>query len=242
MQRRAAMKFFLCALVGIGSISAQTGAGGRGPQVVSPEVLADHRVTFRILAPKAQAVTLNGGDVPASAWAAASASAPAPANPGGGRGGRPLTKDENGVWELTTTEPVIPGAFRYVFNVDGVTTMDPRNTSISESNAQNWSMFFVPGEAFMETKDVPHGAVASVTYYSKTLEKFRRMHVYMPPGYETNSRKYPVFYLLHGAGDCDDSWTSVGRAGFILDNLIHADAEPRWTRCGSDAWAAAFQR
>src|SRR5581483_2838786 len=41
-----------------------------------------------------------------------------------------------------------------------------------------------------------------------------------PPGYETSSQKYPVFYLLHGAGDSDDSWTSVGRAGFILDNLI----------------------
>ena len=51
---------------------------------------------------------------------------------------------------------------------------------------------------------------------------FRRMHVYTPPGYERNSDKYPVFYLLHGAGDSDDSWTSVGRAGFILDNLIAA--------------------
>ncbi len=215
------MKFFLCALVGIGSIWAQPGGGGRGPQVVSPEVLADHRITFRILAPNAKTVTLNGGDVPASAWAAPSASASGPANPGG-RGGRPLTKGENGLWELTTSEPVVPGAFRYVFNVDGVTTMDPRNTSISESNAQNWSMFFVPGEAFMETRDVPHGAVSSVTYHSKTLDKFRRMHVYTPPGYETSSRKYPIFYLLHGAGDCDESWTSVGRAGFILDNLIAA--------------------
>ena len=46
------------------------------------------------------------------------------------------------------------------------------------------------------------------------------MHVYTPPGYETGSQKYPIFYLLHGAGDCDDSWTSVGRAGFIMDNLI----------------------
>jgi enterochelin esterase family protein len=46
------------------------------------------------------------------------------------------------------------------------------------------------------------------------------MHVYTPPGYENGSTKYPVFYLLHGAGDSDDSWTSVGRAGFILDNLI----------------------
>src|SRR5262249_5449667 len=49
---------------------------------------------------------------------------------------------------------------------------------------------------------------------------FRRMHVYTPPGYELGKGRYPVFYLLHGAGDCDDSWTSVGRANFILDNLI----------------------
>lgn len=211
------MKFFLLALAGIGSLCAQPG-GGRGPQVISPEVLTDYRVTFRILAPNAQAVTLNAGDIQATAWGAAAT--PAPAAPGGGRGGRPLTKGENGLWELTTTDPVIPGAYRYVFNVDGVTTMDPRNTSISESNAQNWSMFFVPGDGFMETKDVAHGAVASVTYRSKTLDKFRRMHIYTPPGYETSNRKYPVFYLLHGAGDCDDSWTSVGRASFILDNLI----------------------
>src|SRR5580700_60497 len=210
------MKFFLCALVGIGSIWAQPGGGGRGPQVVSPEVLADQRVTFRILAPNAQAVTLSAGDIQASAWTSA------PANPGGGRGGRPLSKGESGIWELTTSDPVVPGAYRYVFNVDGVTTMDPRNISISESNAQNWSMFFVPGAEFMETREVPHGAVASVTYYSKTLEKFRRMHVYTPPGYETSNRKYPIFYLLHGAGDCDDSWTSVGRAGFIIDNMIAA--------------------
>src|SRR6185436_18185902 len=49
-----------------------------------------------------------------------------------------------------------------------------------------------------------------------------RMHVYTPPGYEQGEGRYPVFYLLHGAGDSDDSWTSVGRAGFILDNLIAA--------------------
>ena len=61
-----------------------------------------------------------------------------------------------------------------------------------------------------------------MTYYSTALSTFRRMHVYTPPGYERNNDKYPVFYLLHGAGDSDDSWTSVGRAGFILDNLIAA--------------------
>jgi hypothetical protein len=192
------MKFFICALVGISSIWAQPGGGGRGPQVVSPEVLADHRVTFRILAPNAQAVTLNAGDIQATAWASASANAPAPANPGGGRGGRPLTKGENGVWELTTGDPVVPGAYRYVFNVDGVTTMDPRDTSISESNAQNWSLFFVPGAEFMETKDVPHGAVASVTYHSKTLDKFRRMHVYTLPGTKSATGSIRLFTFCTG--------------------------------------------
>jgi enterochelin esterase family protein len=70
---------------------------------------------------------------------------------------------------------------------------------------------------------VPHGAVASVHYNSTRLGGIRRMHVYTPPGYETNQQRYPVFYLLHGAGDVDDSWSSVGRAGFILDNLIAAN-------------------
>jgi enterochelin esterase-like enzyme len=229
--RTLVITLLICGLGGYGSIqaqeappagrggdTAQAGRGrgaGRGPQVVSPEILSDRRVAFRILAPNAQSVTLNAGDIPASAFGASSGAAA----PGGGRGGRPLVKNENGVWELTAG-PIDSGAYRYVFNVDGVTTMDPRNTSISESNAQNWSMVYVPGADFMDTKEVPHGAVASVTYYSKSLQKFRRMHVYTPPGYDIGTRKYPVFYLLHGAGDCDESWTSVGRASFILDNLI----------------------
>jgi enterochelin esterase family protein len=62
--------------------------------------------------------------------------------------------------------------------------------------------------------------VAEITYHSRALKRFRRMHVYTPPGYESGEGTYPVFYLLHGAMDCDDSWTTVGRAGFVLDNLI----------------------
>jgi enterochelin esterase family protein len=73
-----------------------------------------------------------------------------------------------------------------------------------------------------DTRNVPHGAVASVTYYSNSLKRFRRMHVYTPPGYELGRDKYPVLYLLHGASDSDNSWSSVGRAGFLLDNLIAA--------------------
>ncbi len=63
----------------------------------------------------------------------------------------------------------------------------------------------------------------SVHYNSTALGGIRRMHVYTPPGYETGRDRYPVFYLLHGAGDVDESWSSVGRAGFILDNLIAAN-------------------
>src|SRR6185503_6923638 len=97
---------------------------------------------------------------------------------------------------------------------------DPRNPSISESNTNVWSLVYVPGTEWMDSNRVPHGAVASVTYWSESLKRDRRMHVYTPPGYEISQAKYPVFYLLHGAGDNDDAWTSVGRAGFILDNLI----------------------
>jgi enterochelin esterase family protein len=174
-----------------------------GPQVISPEVGGDRRVTFRILAPKAEAVRLTAGDIP-----------------GLGQGAE-LTKGTNGVWEVTVG-PIEPGAFRYNFNVDGVSVIDPRNPATSESNANVWSLVHVPGKDSIDTKDVPRGAVAEVTYYSKSLQKFRRMHVYTPPGYERGKGRYPVFYLLHGASDSDDSWSSVGRAGFILDNLIAA--------------------
>jgi enterochelin esterase family protein len=99
---------------------------------------------------------------------------------------------------------------------------DPRNPATSKSNANTWSLMLVPGSDLFDLKDVPHGAVAKIPYYLSTLKKFRRMHVYTPPGYEKGQGEYPAFYLLHGAGDSDESWTSVGRAGMILDNLIAA--------------------
>lgn len=175
--------------------------GPQGPQVVSPEVAADRKVTFRILAPKAEAVKVSGSDLP------------------GNNQGTAMTRGTNGVWEVTLG-PLPPGYYRYHFDVDGVRVIDPRNPATSESNANTWSLVGVPGAAFMDTRDVPHGAVAEVTYYSTSLQRFRRMHVYTPPGYESGEGRFPVLYLLHGAFDCDDSWTTVGRAGFILDNLI----------------------
>ena len=191
------------------------GRGPLGPQVVSPEVLPDRRIAFRIVAPQAQSVRLSASDIPGLAGPGRGATAPSGPPPG------QMTKGENGVWEATIG-PIDPGAYRYNFNVDGVTVLDPRSPSVSESNTNAWSMVYVPGSDFMDTKQVPRGAVSSVTYYSTALKRFRRMHIYTPPGYELGKGKFPVFYLLHGAGDCDDSWTSVGRAGFIMDNLIAA--------------------
>jgi enterochelin esterase family protein len=195
--------------------AAPPAGGGRGgaPAVRSPEVSADRTVVFRLSAPQAQFVRVNGSDMPVLA---------AGRGASGSISAGQMTKGEDGVWSVTLG-PLDPGAYRYNFNVDGVTVIDPRNSSISESNTNVWSLVYVPGSDVMDTRQVPHGAVAAVTYYSTALGRFRRMHVYTPPGYEAGgSQKYPIFYLLHGAGDCDEAWTSVGRAGFIFDNLIAA--------------------
>jgi enterochelin esterase-like enzyme len=181
-------------------------AAANTPMVVSPEVSADRRITFRIVAPHAQTVTLRAGDVPQLSTPNSAIN---------------FAKDSNGVWE-GTVGPVIPGAYRYTFVVDGVPVVDPVNPRSSQSNNNVWSLVLVPGSDVFDVRDVPHGAVAAVEYYSKSLGRSRRMHVYTPPGYETDRQVYPIFYLLHGASDSDDSWTSEGRAGFILDNLIAA--------------------
>ncbi len=172
-------------------------------RLVSPEVQTDKKVTFRIYAPKASEVTVRGD------WMAGPAVK--------------LEKDDKGVWSATVG-PLTPDYYSYSFTVDGVRTLDPKNATIKPGLSSLDSMFFLPGpEAdFEDNKPVPHGDVRKVWYQSTTLGEQRRMHVYTPPGYEGGTDKYPVFYLLHGGGDEDSGWSTVGRAGFILDNLIAA--------------------
>ena len=184
------------------------------------------------VAPKAEKVALNAGDITvlfvgggAGAITGTNISTIMPATPSPD-GGPEFTKNDAGIWEATVG-PLPPGAYRYVFQVDGVRVLDPVNTRSAESRDNLWSLFTVPGAEMMDTTDVPHGAVAEVFYYSSVLKTTRRMHIYTPPGYEAGNQKYPVFYLLHGAGDTDDAWTSVGRANFIFDNLIAAQASRR---------------
>lgn len=168
--------------------------------VASPVVSPDRHVTFRLLAPDVSAVQVLSWDIP-------------------GLGDGAMTKEPDGVWDATVG-PIPPGGYRYLFQTSGVKLTDPRNPNVSQSNDYPWSFVYVPGSNLMDTRMVPHGAVATVTYYSTALSMFRHMHVYTPPGYTAGNDKYPVLYLLHGSGDSDDSWVTVGRAGFILDNLI----------------------
>ncbi|MCA9151574.1 MAG: hypothetical protein KDA92_19815, partial [Planctomycetales bacterium] len=179
------------------------------PPVESPEVSADRMVTFRVRATGAEGVRLGGGDLPQVGQ------------------GLDMKDVGDGVWEIAVG-PVDPGAYRYRFDLAGVPVSDPVNPTTSESNGNSWSLVHVPGAAWMDEQQVGHGAVAEVHYFSKSLQRARRMHIYTPPGYDGNdAAQYPVFYLLHGAMDCDDSWSTVGRANFIIDNLIaNKQAEP----------------
>jgi len=185
------------------SVYSQGWKPGPNDTLKSVRIISADKVKFSIYAPKAGEVKLESPDLP------------------GVNQGSVMTKLDNGVWE-TTLSGLIGGAYRYNFQIDGVFVLDPKNTSMSESNMNAWSLFYLPGKDAYEVKDVPHGTVSEVTYFSKSLKKFKRLHVYLPPGYEAGSDKYPVFYLLHGAMDCDDSWSTVGRSGFITDNLIAA--------------------
>jgi enterochelin esterase-like enzyme len=170
--------------------------------LVSTEVAPDRKVTFRIYAPKAGEVRLRGD------WME-------------GFGTDPLAKDEQGVWSVTVG-PLVPDLYSYSFVVDGVKTADPKNALIKQGIASVDNMLMVPGPeaAFLEARPVPHGEIRIAWYLSKTLGSERRLHVYTPPGYDTSGERYPVFYLLHGGGDDDSGWSTIGRAGFILDNLL----------------------
>ena len=205
--------------------------GGRGPSVVSPQIGSDGRVTFRIYAPQASTVAVTG-DIGQGLVSAPATEAPIPAPPNPAIGNTPggrgfpgpsavvMAKDSDGVWSGTTIRAIKPGAWRYLFNVDGVTTVDPHNTNLSPIQSQPQSILYVPGD-FSETRDVPHGAVSAVRYVASTLDNARReMYVYTPPGYGTTTATYPVLYLIHGGGDTAVSWSTVGRANDILDNLI----------------------
>ena len=66
--------------------------------------------------------------------------------------------------------------------------------------------------------DIPHGTLETVEYNSTTVGTVRKATVYLPPKFDA-SKKYPVFYLLHGIGGDEREWLQ-GVPNVILDNLI----------------------
>lgn len=179
-----------------------------GSQIISPEINPDNSVTFRLHAPKAVKVLVTGDFTEA---------------------GYAELVEKDGIWTYTTA-PLSPELYSYSFVVDGLTVRDPSNVYMIRDVASVTNVFIIGGGRadLYKVNDVPHGSVSKVWYHSPTLGMDRRMTVYTPAGYEQNRRqKYPVFYLLHGAGGDEEAWMDLGRTSQILDNLIaQGNAEP----------------
>ncbi len=168
------------------------------PHVTTAQVGPERKVTFQFYAPKATAVKVEGG---------------LSAN---------LTKGDNGVWSATIG-PMEPEVYAYHFVIDdSIRLLDPANPI---TKGLQESLLVVPGSTPQpwEEQNVPHGAIHIHSYASKALGVMRRLHVYTPPGYDAKGKtRYPVLYLLHGSGDDDSMWNSIGRANVIVDNLLAA--------------------
>lgn len=200
---------FSLSLMGVSLMSMAQQALFDVNNLTSPEVNADGKVTFRLFAPKAVTVEVagdffqnNGEQVDGVAS---------------------LKEGKGGIWEYTT-EALNPELYSYKFRVNGTDFLDPSNVYRNRDIASFTNIFIVSkqkgdkGDIYGVNK-VPHGNVSKVWYDSPTLKTSRRMTVYTPAGYDKGGR-YPVLYLLHGAGGDEDAWTELGRAAQILDNLI----------------------
>ena len=180
----------------VASASAQ-----RPPAISSPDVHADKSITFRYYSRMAQRVSVSGEFL---------------------RTPVPLKRDTSGIWSVTVAA-VKPDIYPYSFWVDSVQIADPNNTYIFANERFKRSIVDVPGDAPLihSLQNVPHGKVSYRYYKSSTLGSTRQLLVYTPPGFEQNAKKkYPVLYLIHGGSDTEETWTKVGRANLIADNLI----------------------
>jgi len=165
-----------------------------------PQVNSERRARFRIMAPQAQNVTVSLG------------------------GGTRLTRGDDGAW-TGVTPPLDEGFHYYTVNIDGATVPDPG--SLFYSGSSRWgSGIEIPAadQDFYAMKNVPHGQLREIYYFSKSTSAMRRAYVYTPPDYDKNTgKRYPVLYLQHGAGEDETGWGNQGRAGLIMDNLIAAN-------------------
>lgn len=172
--------------------------------VVSPQINSDNTVTFRLKAPTAASVKIKG------TWMKDSEAAVA------------MTRTDS-IWSFTTSK-LAPDFYRYNFYLESVEVPDPANSYVERAGTRYESIFIIGGQSSLyKVKDVPHGTISAVWYNSPTLGMNRRMMVYTPQSYlENTTVKYPVLYLLHGAGGDENAWIARGPLGAVLDNLIAA--------------------
>ena len=209
MKKKQLLLMFLLCMMAISAKAQETVMMNTG-NIKSPEVNNDGTVTFRLNAPQAKDVVLLGSFL--------------------SQRGEKMQKDANGLWTFTS-EKLKPELHTYMFVVDGLRITDPNNVYMLRDIATYQNYFLIDGElsANYFVREVPHGRVSKVWYPSPTLGyERRRMTVYTPAEYdEQTNKKYPVLYLLHGAGGDENAWSELGRAAQILDNLIaQGKAEP----------------
>lgn len=132
------------------------------------------------------------------------------------------TKDMDGVWSIET-DPLVVGFHYYFVNVDGARLTDSNSMSYFGYSV-NAGGIEVPegpeGDYYRFNKNVPHGQIRSLNYYSDINGTYRHVNVYVPASYEKGKKKYPVLYLLHGMGENENGWVNQGHVDFILDNMI----------------------
>lgn len=162
-----------------------------------PQVNSEGRVKIRVVAPDAKSVSCSF------------------------RNSSEFKKDENGVW-TGFTRPLDEGFHYYTIKIDGAEVPDPNSKYYF--GAMRWgSGVEVPAKDrdFYAVKNVPHGQLREVLFYSTSTESTRRAFVYTPPGYDSDqAKRYPVLYLQHGWGENEYGWGAQGHAGLIMDNLI----------------------
>jgi len=199
------MKQLVLALLVLASVcSAQESADFR-PATTSvwgaeyPRVDGAGRVEIRIKAPEATKVRVNFWSGPKM----------------------DMVKQPDGFWTVTTP-PLVPGLHYYTLILDGAEVTDLGSHAFF-GGGKHASAVEVPeaGADYYAIRAVPHGHVREVWYDSKVTGTWRHALVYLPPGYDEQTKtRYPVLYLQHGGGEDETGWIRQGRANFILDNLI----------------------
>ena len=170
-----------------------------------PEIDPQNRVTFRVTAPEAKEVKIiNLSDEMAM-----------------GAAEYDLVKGEDGTWRVKTN-PCRTGYHYYELFIDGFKGTDPESQSYFGWGRWTSGLEIPSAEiTFYQPKNNPKGDVITHWYYSDITQSMRKCLVYTPPSYRNNmTRKYPVLYLQHGAGESELGWTMQGKMNFIMDNLL----------------------